>query len=89
MASNSNASKMEDYGEGRDKTELRERLFAGATLTACLFSFISCLSLVIVVPTISENAILLSERMYGNARYCNVSLVLWEKIAGAVENVRL
>lgn len=68
-------SEMNYGGDGCDKTELRERLFAGATLTACLFSFISCLSLVIVIPTISENAISLSERMYGGARYCNVSPV--------------
>jgi hypothetical protein len=79
---------MEDYGESRDKTELRERLFAGATLTACLFSFISCLSLVIVVPTISENAISLSERMYENSRHCNVSFDVLDKFRSFNKNLK-
>jgi hypothetical protein len=63
-----------DYrSEDQVNTDLKERLFAGATITSCLFSFISCLSLVIVVPTISENAISISEKMYMGSKHCNVS----------------
>ncbi|KAI6198031.1 hypothetical protein M3Y94_01296900 [Aphelenchoides besseyi] len=57
-----------------DCAELRERLFAGATLASCLFAFVSCFSLIIVVPMLSENAISLSERMYESARQCNESI---------------
>lgn len=65
-----------DYNnsDDRDNTEIKESFFAGATITACLFSFLSCLSLVVAVPMLSETSLTISERMYSGARHCNVGL---------------
>ncbi|CAD5211874.1 unnamed protein product [Bursaphelenchus xylophilus] len=54
--------------------EIRERFYAGVTVTACLFAFVSCLCLVITVPILCENVIEISERMYDQAQSCNESM---------------